>query len=561
MPSSTENNKQTLLDWFHYWELTQPQSVYLTQPNGHQVTDYTWAEVGDQARRMAAHLRSLKLAPRSSIGLLSKNCAHWFIADLAIWMAGHVTVPFYPTLNADTARHILEHAEVKLLFIGKLEKADWDAVRSAIPDELAQIALPLAGSLGEVPRWDDITAKTRPIKSAARRKPEELATIIYTSGSTGKPKGVMMSFGAMLRCAEGARSIVEPTPEDRMISYLPLAHAAERAVVEAPSLRGGTRVYFADTLSTFLDDLRRARPTLFLSVPRLWTKFYLGIQQKLPLKRQKVLFRTPVVGGIVKRKLLHELGLDYVRYALTGAAPLPPHILEWYREIGLELIEGYGMSENFAYSHANRTGSVKVGTVGQPMPGVHCRIADNGEILVKSPCNMMGYYHDEARTREAIDADGWLHTGDRGEIDDKGRLRITGRVKELFKTSKGKYVAPAPIENRLMRHPRIEAVCVAGAGRPQPFALLMLSADAQAATANAADRGVLERELSELLDEVNAELEPHEVLDFVAVVKEQWTIENGFLTPTLKIKRDVIEGRYDPQVEDWASRRRKVVWA
>ncbi|MGH8517253.1 MAG: AMP-binding protein, partial [Panacagrimonas sp.] len=222
---------------------------------------------------------------------------------------------------------------------------------------------------------------------------------------------------------------------------------------------------------------------------------------------------------------------------------------------------GYGMSENFAYSHANRSGSIRVGSVGQPMPGVHCRIAGNGEILVKSPCNMMGYYRDEARTREAIDADGWLHTGDRGEIDDKGRLRITGRVKELFKTSKGKYVAPAPIENRLMRHSRVEAVCVAGAGRPQPFALLMLSAEAQAAAANAADRAVLERELSDLLDEVNAELEPHEVLDFVAVVKEQWTIENGFLTPTLKIKRDVIEGRYEPQVEDWASRRRKVVWA
>jgi long-chain acyl-CoA synthetase len=561
MPPSTDPTKQTLLDWFHYWELTQPQSVYLTQPHGHSVTDYTWAEVGDQARRMAAHLKSLKLAPRSSIGLLSKNCAHWFIADLAIWMAGHVSVPLYPTLNAETARHILEHAEIRVLFVGKLEKADWEAVRGGIPDGLERIALPLAAPIDGVPRWDDLIAKTRPAKSAARRKPEELATIIYTSGSTGKPKGVMISFGAMLRCAEGARSIVEPTPEDRMISYLPLAHAAERAVVEAPSLRGGCRVYFADTLATFVDDLRRARPTLFLSVPRLWTKFYLGIQQKLPLKRQKVLFRTPVVGGIVKRKLLHELGLDYVRYALTGAAPLPPHILEWYREIGLELIEGYGMSENFAYSHANRAGSVKVGTVGQPMPGVHCRIAADGEILVKSPCNMMGYYRDEARTREAIDADGWLHTGDRGEIDEKGRLRITGRVKELFKTSKGKYVAPAPIENRLMRHPRVEAVCVAGAGRPQPFALLMLSAEAQAAAAGPGERGALERELGELVDEVNAELEPHEVLDFVAVVREQWTIENGFLTPTLKIKRDVIEKRYEPEVEAWASRRRKVVWA
>ena len=552
--------KQTLLDWFHHWELTQPQSIYLTQPDGHQVTDYTWAEVGDQARRMAAYLKSLKLPPRSNIGLLSKNCAHWLIADLAIWMAGHVSVPLYPTLNTETATFILEHAEVRLLFIGKLDKADWESVRAGIPSGLPCVALPLAPP-GECPRWNELLPRTRPARVAARRKADELATIIYTSGSTGTPKGVMISFGAMLRCAEGARNIVEATPEDRMISYLPLAHAAERAVVECPSLRSGCRVYFADTRSTFLDDMRRARPTLFLSVPRLWTRFYLGIQQKLPLKRQKVLFRTPVVGGIIKRKLLHELGLDYVRYALTGAAPLPPHILEWYREIGLELIEGYGMSENFAYSHANRAGQVRVGYVGSPMPGVQCRIADNGEILVKSPCNMMGYYRDEQRTRETLDAEGWLHTGDRGEIDSNGRLRITGRIKELFKTSKGKYVAPTPIENRLMRHPRMEAVCVAGAGRPQPYALAMLGQDAQPAPDDSGARAALERDLSDLLDDVNSELEPHEMLDFIVVVGEQWTIENGFLTPTLKIRRDIIESRYEPQIEGWASRRRKIVWA
>ena len=557
---ATTETRTSLLDWFHHWELMQPQAVYLTQPIGAHSIDYTWAEVGDQARRMAAHLKSLKLPPRSSIGLLSKNCAHWFIADLAIWMAGHVSVPLYPTLNTETARYILDHAEVRLLFIGKLDPPDWDSLRAAIPVELACITLPLAPS-AEYPRWAEIVVRTRPIKSAVRRKADELATIIYTSGSTGKPKGVMHSFGAMLRAADGGKVFTDPTPQDRMLSYLPLAHAAERVVVQSPSLRYGFRVYFADSLTTFIDDMRRARPTLFLSVPRLWTKFYLGIQQKLPLKRQKVLFRLPVVGGIVKRKLLHELGLDYTRYAITGAAPLPPHILEWYRELGLELLEGYGMSENFAYSHGSRSGQVRVGYVGQPMPGVQCRIADNGEILVKSPCNMMGYYRDEEKTREALDADGWLHTGDRGEIDDQGRLRITGRVKELFKTSKGKYVAPAPIENRLMRHPALEAVCVAGAGRPQPYALAMLSADMQKVAGEGPERATLERELSDLLDEVNAELEPHEVLDFMVVVRETWNIDNGFLTPTLKIKRDVIESRYEPQIEAWASRRRKVVWA
>lgn len=557
---ATADNKTTLLDWFHHWELTQPQAVYLTQPAGSEVTDYTWAEVGDQARRMAGHLKSLKFPARSHIGILSKNCAHWIIADLAIWMAGHISVPLYPTLNADTAAYILDHAQVRLLFIGKLDASDWDAVRGGIPADLPCIALPLAPA-GEWGRWDTLTRTARATKTAARRKPAELATIIYTSGSTGQPKGVMTSFKAMLASPDGWGQVIPATPADRMISYLPLAHAAERAVVQAASLRNGFRVYFADTLASFVADLRRARPTIFLSVPRLWTKFYLGIQQKLPAARQRLLFRTPVIGGIVKRKLLRELGLDYTRFAITGAAPLPPSIVAWYREIGLDLLEGYGMSENFAYSHGSRPGQVRVGYVGQTVPGAQCRIADNGEVLVKSPCNMMGYYRDEARTAQAIDAEGWLHTGDRGEIDEQGRLRITGRVKELFKTSKGKYVAPAPIENRLMRHPALEAVCVSGPGRPQPYALVMLSESAQHAAGDAAGRKKLERELAELLDEVNGELEPHEGLDFIAVVREQWTIDSGFLTPTLKIKRDVIERRYEPQVEGWASRRRKVVWA
>ncbi len=558
---TTADHKTTLLDWFHYWELTRPQAVYLSQPTADGVTDYTWAEVGDQARRMAGHLKSLKFRPRSHIGLLSKNCAHWIIADLAIWMAGHVSVPLYPTLNAATAGHVLEHGEVRLLFVGKLEAPEWEAVRGGIPDDLPQIGLPLAPRTLQAPCWDQITPRARVLKTAPRRKPGEMATLIYTSGSTGRPKGVMISFAAMLASPEGWGQVIPTTPEDRMLSYLPLAHAAERAVVEAASLRNGFRVYFADTLASFVDDLRRARPTIFLSVPRLWTRFYQGIQQKLPASRQRLLFRTPVVGGIVKRKLLHELGLDYTRHAITGAAPLPPGIVEWYREIGLDLLEGYGMSENFSYSHGSRPGQVRVGYVGQTVPGVQCRIAADGEVLVKSPCNMLGYWRDEALSAEAIDAEGWLHTGDRGEIDAQGRLRLTGRVKELFKTAKGKYVAPAPIENRLMRHPALEAVCVTGVGRAQPFALAMPGEATCERCAGESQRMVLERELAALLDEVNAELEPHECLEFIAVVSEPWTIENGSLTPTLKIRREVIELRHEQDIEAWASRRRKVIWA
>ncbi len=552
--------RETLLDWFHHWELTQSQRTYLTQPDKGEVADYTWAEVGCQARSMAAHLKSLNLKPASSIGILSKNCAHWIIADLAIWMAGHVSVPLYTTLKTGTAAYILRHARVKLLFVGKLDASDWSKLHPHLPKALRQIALPLAPS-ADIPQWSDVIARTAPLQEISRREPGDLATIVYTSGSTGNPKGVMLSFHAMISAPISGQQMMNLHSGDRMLSYLPLAHVAERAAVEASSLLSGFHVYFSDSLTTFMDDMRRARPTLFFSVPRLWTKFYQDVLQKLPSKRQKLLFGTPIIGGIVKRKLLRELGLDHVRFAVTGAAPLPPNIFNWYQELGLELLEAYGMSENFTNSHMSRPAQACAGTVGQPLPSVQCRLGDDGEVLVKSPSNMMAYFRNKAQTAKVIDGDGWLHTGDRGEIDAAGRLKIIGRIKEIFKTSKGRYVAPAPIENLLAGHASIDIACVCGAGCSQPYALLMLGERARAALLhNAEDRVLLDRELSQFLDELNGELEPHEAMDFVVVVKEPWEIANGLLTPTLKIKRAAIEAHYSALIDGWASRRRKVVW-
>ncbi|MGH8455001.1 MAG: AMP-binding protein [Nevskiales bacterium] len=552
--------KKTLVHCLLHWEKTTPDAIYFTQPlpDG-QVVDYRWREVADQVRRMAAHLQSLNLPPRSNIALLGKNSAHWIMADLAIWMAGHVTVPLYPTLNGETAKYILEHCEAKLLFIGKLDgKADgWNDIKTVVPARLPRIGLPMSPDPG-IPQWDELIAGTRPLKDPRLPEPDDLATIVYTSGSTGMPKGVMQCFRAMASVAVGSEELFPLNQNDRMLSYLPLAHVAERAAVEAQSLYWGFRVYFANALETFVQDLRRARPTLFFSVPRLWTKFYLGINEKLPPAKQRILFNIPILSRIVKKKILTQLGMEHVRVAITGAAPLPPKIIQWYRGLGLELLELYGMSENFGYSHANRPGKTRVGYVGNVNPGCEHRIAENGEVLVKSPGQMLGYYKMD-KSAEGLTPDGFFHTGDMGEIDGEGRLKITGRVKELFKTSKGKYVAPVPIENRI-NHPKIEVVCVAGASQPQPFALVMLSAEAQQELASGGDRQALQAELETLLDQVNAAVEDHEQLDYLVVVKDQWTMENGFLTPTMKIKRNVIEGRYEPQVERWAKVHQKVVW-
>ncbi|MGH8461221.1 MAG: AMP-binding protein [Stenotrophobium sp.] len=557
-------SKSSLLQCFLYWEKATPDAIYLTQPYPYgRVVDYSWAEVGDQARRMAAHLKSLKLPPGSSIAILGKNSAHWIMADLAIWMAGHITVPLYPTLNAETAAYIFEHAEVRLLFLGKIDgKTDgWNEMRHGIPKDLPIIGLPLS-PLPEVPQWEALAAQHEPLTKINSPKRDELATIVYTSGSTGLPKGVMHSYGSMTEVSIALTGVFRFTTGDRMLSYLPLAHVAERAAVESTSLFYGFHVYFSGDLSTFQADLKRARPTVFFSVPRLWTKFYQAINDKLPARRQQLLFSLPVISGWFKKKILTEMGLNHVRAAITGSAPLPANIIQWYRGLGLELLDCYGMSENFGVSHASRPGEVRVGYVGSAVPGVQCRIADNGELQVKSPGQMMGYYKAPEKTAEEMTPDGYFKTGDRGELDDKGRLRITGRVKELFKTSKGKYVAPVPIECKLGNNSKIEAVCVTGPGQPQPFALLMLAPEAKKGLNTDAEqqRSVLSAEFSTLLEQINAALEDHEKIDYLVVVKDQWSMDNGYLTPTMKIKRGVIEERYLSRADEWRQARQKIIW-
>ncbi|AMO25517.1 AMP-binding acetyl-CoA synthetase [Ramlibacter tataouinensis] len=549
---------------FVHLEGTQPEAIYFTQPypDG-SVVDYSWREVGNQARRMAAYLRSLQLPPASAIAIVGKNSAHWIMADLAIWMAGHVSVPLYSTMGTQMARYIFEHCEPRLLFVGKLDgKTDgWNEIRMAIPEGMPLVGLPMSPVSGarDVPQWDEITARSEPIQDIHQPEPGDLATIIYTSGTTGAPKGVMHSFGGMMAYALGAGEFCRMTPRDRMLSYLPLAHAAERAFVEANSLCHGVHVYFSDSLETFAQDLQRARPTLFISMPRLWTKFYGAVCARLPLRKQKLLFALPIVSGLFRKKILRLLGLDAVRIAFTGSAPLAPEITGWYRSLGLELLDVYGMSEDFCWSHYSRPGLVRMGYSGQTLPGVERRIDDNGEILIKSITGMMGYYKQPELTAQCMTADGFFRTGDRGEVDEIGRLKITGRVKDIFKTSKGKYIAPAPIENQLT-HPMVEAVCVAGAAQDQPFALAMLSVDGRKQLLDLQGKLTLTAELETMLEHVNAALEKHEKLDYLVVVNELWSADNGFLTPTMKIRRNAIEERYVSKVAQWAAAGAKVVF-
>jgi long-subunit acyl-CoA synthetase (AMP-forming) len=545
-----DQGQPTLLHYLLQWERLIPDAIYLTQPrSGGIVVDYTWREVASQARRMAAHLQSMRLPARSSIAIFGKNSAHWIIADLAIWMAGHVSVPIYPSASSEMLAYVLEHSETRLLFVGKLDgdAAGWSAVRAAVPSHLPLINLPLSARR-DAGNWSDIVAATPPLASFALPAGSELATIVYTSGSTGQPKGVMHSFGTMCAVPYSATHLVDggarPTPADRMLSYLPLAHCAERQAVECTSLRFGFRLFFCERRETFAQDLRRASPTIFLSVPRLWIRLFQLIGRRIPLPVQRVAFALPWVSGLLKRRLLQMIGLGQVRTAYIGTAPVPASILGWYRSLGLEVLEAYGMTENFAYSHLNRPGQVRDGYVGLCHPGVQCRIASDGEILVKSPGQMLGYFKAAGHTADSYTLDGFFKTGDCGQIDDQGRLRITGRLKELFKTDKGKYVVPAPIETRLCNDPWIEAACVTGPGRTRPFALVMLSAQIGARLVSDGERTIVADRLERLLEQLNAQLESHERLGMLVVIRKPWSVASGDLTPTLKIRRAAIEDRH-----------------
>lgn len=553
-----------ILERIYAHEKNFANTVFLTQPQGNGVVvDYTWAQVMDQSRRMAAHLQSRGFPRGARIAILSKNCAHFVMAEIAIWIAGYTTVAIFPTETADTVGYVLGHSEASLLFVGKLDT--WEHQRPGVPASLPCIALPLAPDT-DFETWDAVVARTQPLAGQPPREASELAWLMYTSGSTGTPKGVMHSFAGVSAAGTGISDDLElrlgsGTPR-RMLSYLPLAHSFERSWIEAASLvNGKTHVFFAESLDTFLADLQRAHPTLFISVPRLWLKFQQGVFAKMPAAKLDKLLSIPLLGKLVAHKIRKGLGLDAVRLAGSGSAPIPPDLIQWYRRIGLPLYEGYGMTEDNSYSFCSNAQANAPGYVGAALRGVQVRISAEGEILIKSPARMVGYYKQPELDAECFTEDGFFKTGDLGELRADGLLKISGRVKELFKTAKGKYVAPAPIENLINAHPMVELSVVSGVGQPQAYAQVVLAEQLRPRQNEHEFRQEVQEELTRLLESVNASVPDYERLQMIVIVREPWSIDNGCLTPTMKVKRNRIEAMAAPQLERWYSDKQKVLWA
>jgi long-chain acyl-CoA synthetase len=542
----------------YHSEQQRADSILFTQPWNGEVQEWTWAQAMQETRRIAAFLKAQNYPPGSRIAIMAKNCAWWMMADIAIWMAGHISVPIFPTVQDSSLLAIFAQAEPVACFLGSVEhlpSLDQPCFRA-----MQWITFPRQEREG-MTAWNDILKNFMPIAESPLRAEVDIATIIYTSGTTGKPKGVMhtfLSLSLMAIAVQRALGSVD-IKQDRMLSYLPLAHIAERAIVEMSAFFMPLHIYFTEGQATFLADLQRSQATIFFTIPRLLIRFQQGVLEKVPQKKLGLLLRIPLVKAIIRRKVLQGLGLEHVRLAASGAAPLPPSVIDWYHALGLNLVEGYGMTET-GITHVPSPGRDRVGYVGEDFDFAPTRISPEGEIQIKGPMNFVGYYKNGAATADSFTTDGYFKTGDRGEIDEVGRLKIVGRLKEEFKTSKGKYVFPAQIEKSLSLSPYFESVCVLGSGMTSPFAMVVLTPQARLLCGTPEGRTALEQSLMQAMESVNAQHEHHERLCFLAIDSRPWTADNGLLTPTLKVRRSFIEERYGGRFEVWNQQQNKVIW-
>jgi len=546
---------QNVVHMFMKWERETPDNIFFRQPVNGEWKTWTFKQAGNEIKKIASGLQALNLPARSNIAILSKNCAHWIMSDLAIFMSGHVSVPLYANSSAASIRQILEHSESKAIFVGKLD--DFKDQKLGIPENVQIIGVPFYG-IHDGLSWDDLLAKNEPLTQPVERAEEELLTIMYTSGTTGVPKGVMFhakAFDHTTKILVKYLHAWEKLPDHpRLFSYLPLCHIAERNLTEMLGCYSGACISFVESLETFGRDLASVQPDLFFGVPRIWAKFQEKILEKMPQQKLDRLLSIPIISTIVKKGIQKKLGLSKAGLKGTAAAPIPVSLLKWFDKLDIRLREIYGMTENCALSHSNQK-ELRFGTVGPAMESVEVKISEEQEILTRHVALMMGYYKEPEMTAQVMTADGFLRTGDQGKVDSEGFLTITGRVKDLFKTDKGKYISPAPIEMKLLKNGDIEQVCVVGMGIPQPIALVNLSIAGKAKS-----KEEISKSLAASVAEVNPTVEHYEHLKKVVIMKDEWTINNGLMTPTMKVKRNEVEKLKVPHYPEWYAKEGVVVW-
>ena len=547
---------------FYKWEKEFKDKPYLRQPIGETWEEYTWGEVGDMARRLASGLKSLNLREGAHIGIYSKNCREWIISDLAIVMAGYISVPFFPSLNGKELSYIMDYGDVDALFIGKIET--WDDIKNDLPSEMPIIRFPKYEGCSNVTKgheWHEFINSHEPIENPNKPKLSDLWTIIFTSGTTGNPKGVMLTYQAI----DGIKVVLDDpnnplgikhTGNNDFISYLPLNHIFERVVIEWCSFRYGGTISFVESIETFGQNLKEVQPHVFAAAPRVWTKLQMGILSKFPQKKLDTFLKFHWLSTILKKLIRKGLGFSRVRVTVSGSAPMPVELIEWFRKVGVYITNGYGMTENCAIcSSVDGKDFDKLNTVGKPQKGVELKIDEGtGEILMRGPFVMIGYYKNKELSNETLRG-GWLHTGDKGFLDEDGYLHITGRVADSFKTSKGEYIEPLTLEQFFVNMNEIEEVCVVGLGIAQPMCLIQLSDIGKSAT-----KDNLSKMFLDTLENINSDLVNYKKISTLIIVKDEWSQENGIVGPTQKLKRGAVDEKYNKDYLKWHESDQKLIF-
>ncbi len=569
-------------------------ALYSKDKKSQRVSVVSWKSWGESVQLTASGLRKIGVASGDRVGILSENCPEWTFADLAVLTLGAVTVPIYPTSSPKEVLYILQDAGIRVLFLSNAEHLN--RLKDILPHTMQVILFEKDfqrdSSPGDVSTLQSVQDQGAGGAFAAKFLDEQLkeisadtlATLIYTSGTTGPPKGVMLTHGNFIANYEGAREVIKVSEADLALSFLPLSHVFERLAGYYFMMLNGARIAYAESMKTVPDDMRLFRPTVVASVPRLYEKMHAAIMEAVskasPVRRK--IFEWAIKIGkkkldqkyhasilwklkyklarfLVLKKIEAKLG-GKMRFFISGGAPLSRELAEFFYAAGILILEGYGLTETSPVIAVNSEQSLRFGTVGKPLPNLRVKIADDGEILTQGPCVMKGYYQNEAATREAL-LGGWFHTGDIGELDADGYLKITDRKKDIIVTSGGKNVSPQNIENLLLSEPLFVNVVILGDKKNYLVALVALNRPLAETLAREAGITVTSwpdllaqtdfyRLIDEKIQNKTRDLARYEQIKYFSFLDKELSQEAGELTPTLKVKRKVIMEKYKDRIEE-----------
>ena len=528
----------TLTEQARHWASTQPDQIWMRDLVESSSVDYSWGATVAEIDRVASWLE-LAFGQGERMALLSKNRAHWIMADLAVINSGNVAVPLFTTHAQATAEYILSFTEAKVLFLGETE--NWSSVKTVLPEGCLLVTLP--GVACDLPhkKWEELVADAPSEQSKYEPHPDDIISLVFTSGTTGLPKGVIQTHATNLIPMRRCQYLFTQREQPRWFSYLPLSHIAERQIVEFSSVNTGGEIWFNESLETLARDLPRCRPHIFFGPPRVWEQLRQSVTAKFGGAEALAQALANDPQG-VQTLVTTALGLDQVEYCLTAAAPTPPPLIQWWDDVGVRLCEGFGQTEAMGLIITDPADR-RIGSIGKPAGEVEVKIGDNDEMLIKAEGCTPGYYNRPEKTAE-LWQDGWLHTGDKVRIDQDGFIFITGRVKDYFKTIQGKFVAPPPIEGLFAENPHSEQQCLLGRGYSKTVMITVLNEPARQLP-----KEEIEAAAIATVESINAQIEKHARIGAVIFSQKPWTIENEILTPTMKIRREQIENKFGEKAE------------